>query len=329
MTLLVCTLTFTKWLTEFPTELTNMKPTLFLPVLKLVMQRNVFQFDNTYWHQMDGTAMGASTACLYAALYYAYHKKRQLIPKFGHRLLYLKRFIDDGLGIWLGEADAEWDSFINEVDNFGKLRWTNTGLVTEVDFLDLTIQIDDHRNVRTKTFCKPMNLFLYIPPRSAHPPGVLCSTILGNLSRFYQQNSSVNDFVRVTKAFVHHLERRGHSRETLLPLFREAAQRLDLTHSKCPACKRALTKQPRKKEDPLFLHLEYHPRGPSQAAIRNIYNKTLKGHDGFDRMIIAYRRPRNIRDALMKTQLREPPGEEVSRYIDSNYPTTFLLANEV
>ena len=176
---------FTKWLTEFPTELTNMKPTLFLPVLKLVMQRNVFQFDNTYWHQMDGTAMGTSTACLYAALYYAYHEKRQLIPKYGHRLLYFKRFINDGLGIWLGEADAEWDSFINEVDNFGKLRWTNTGLMTEVDFLDLTIQIDDHRNVRTKTFCKPMNLFLYIPPRSAHPPGVLRSTILGNLSRFY------------------------------------------------------------------------------------------------------------------------------------------------
>ena len=134
-----------------------------------------------------------------------------------------------------------------------------------------------------------MKLFLYIPPRSAHPPGVLQSTILGNLSRFYGQNSSVNDFVQVTRAFVHHLERRGHSRETLLPLFQEAAQHLDLQRSKSPVRRTATTKQPRKKEDPLFLHLEYHPHGPSRAAIQNIYNDTLKGHDGFGRMIIAYR----------------------------------------
>lgn len=86
------------------------------------MQCNVFQLDNMLWHQLSSTVMGTSTACLYATLYYyAYNEKCQLLPKFGHQLLYLKPFIDDGLRIWLRLS----------------LRWTNTGLVKEVDFLDL------------------------------------------------------------------------------------------------------------------------------------------------------------------------------------------------
>lgn len=64
--------------------------------------------------------------------------------------------------------------------------------------------------------------------------------------------------------------------------------------------------------------------------MQNIYNDILKDHDSFDRMIIAYHRPRNIWDALMKTQLlREPSGEDVATYINPKYPTTYLPATEV
>lgn len=52
---------------NFPTE-------LFLKVLKIVMSRNVFQFDDLYYLQKIGTAMGTSAACMYATLYQALYE---------------------------------------------------------------------------------------------------------------------------------------------------------------------------------------------------------------------------------------------------------------
>jgi hypothetical protein len=45
----------------FPTE-------LFLQILQKVMENNVFQFSNTYWLQLTGTAMGTPVACAYATV---------------------------------------------------------------------------------------------------------------------------------------------------------------------------------------------------------------------------------------------------------------------
>ena len=55
---------------------------------------------------------------------------------------------------------------------FGKLEWEFTDHSKMVDFLDLTISIKPNGNIKTKLFKKKPNLYLYIPPISAHPPGV-------------------------------------------------------------------------------------------------------------------------------------------------------------
>ena len=178
--------TFRRWLTDFTTEIPDNFPTeLFLRVLELVMTRNIFQFDDTYWLQTDGTAMGTSAACMYAMLYYAYHERQSILPTHGRNLLYFKRFIDDVLGVWIGNATDEWDSF-QSLLAFGSLQWETSDPSDTAIFLDLEISInpDTHR-IATKTYQKPMNLFLYIPPTSAHPPGVLKSIVLGNLQRFW------------------------------------------------------------------------------------------------------------------------------------------------
>jgi hypothetical protein len=52
---------------NFPTE-------LFLQVLKIVMNNNIFTFANTYWLQLSGTAMGTPSACLYATTSFGQHE---------------------------------------------------------------------------------------------------------------------------------------------------------------------------------------------------------------------------------------------------------------
>eukprot|EP00978_Attheya_sp_CCMP212_P018548 scaffold50888_cov61-Attheya_sp.AAC.1 len=59
-------------------------------------------------------------------------------------------------------------------------------------------------------------------------------------------------------------------------------------------------------KDTLFFHLEYHPRGIPRHAIRDIYKESLEPHSGFKRMVVAFSRPKNLRDALMRTQMDKP-----------------------
>ncbi|EJK44051.1 hypothetical protein THAOC_37444 [Thalassiosira oceanica] len=64
---------------------------------------------------------------------------------------------------------AEWTAFEDEVNSIDGLTWEFT---ESVDFMDITVSIAGNR-LRTTLYEKPMALYIYIPPRSAHPPGIL------------------------------------------------------------------------------------------------------------------------------------------------------------
>lgn len=136
------------------------------------MNNCIFMFGDTYWIQREGTAMGTPCACIYAILFFAYFERTILLRKYRLNLLFYKRQIDDILGIWVdtpGQCN-QWENFKSDLNSVCNLDWTTTSLSKKVDSLDLTIQIDQQGCISTKTFQKSMNLFLYIPPHSAHPP---------------------------------------------------------------------------------------------------------------------------------------------------------------
>jgi hypothetical protein len=57
--------------------------------------------------------MGTPCACSYATLSYDLHELRNVLPLFVDSIGYLKRFIDDMLGIWVGAEEKEWVRFKN------------------------------------------------------------------------------------------------------------------------------------------------------------------------------------------------------------------------
>ena len=114
------------------------------------------------------------------ALVYTPHERNSVLPRHSTNLLYYQRFIDNIFGIWVG-TDDEWTLFQQQELPLGQLQWETSLLTTDsIAFLDLEISIASSE-LKTKTFQKACNLFLYIPPHSAHPPGVLKSVIYGNL----------------------------------------------------------------------------------------------------------------------------------------------------
>ena len=90
---------------------------------------------------------------------------------------------------------------------------------------------------------------------------------------------------------------------TIKNIFLEASKKLDGILS---------TRDKTNQNNTLYLHWTWHPRGITNSKLRLIYNNTLKEHSGFNNVIIAYSRAKNLRDSLMKTSLSEPEGKNIS-----------------
>ena len=82
-------------------------------------------------------------------------------------------FIDDVLGIWLVDPDPtkgsrKWASFVDLMQDYYRLEWIFEERSKKVNYMDMTISIHEGWIV-TSLYEKAMNLYLYIPPHSAHP----------------------------------------------------------------------------------------------------------------------------------------------------------------
>jgi hypothetical protein len=223
--------------------------------------------------------------------------------------LYYRRYIDDIFGIWLPSPinnNSTWNQFKAALNNWGTLEWVIDTPSHQTVFLDLNISLHNS-TITTSTFQKNLNLYLYIPPRSAHPPSCLKGLIAGELRRYWLQNNT-KDFISITTKFLERLTERGHQLDKLTPIFQQAAATLVLN----------LRSTPDIEPDPstLFIHWEYHPNGIQRKDIRSIYNNILAPHLDYNKMTVAISRPKNLRDILSKSHLTTPPNITVQGLID-------------
>lgn len=89
----------------------------------------------------------------------------------------------------------------------------------------------------------------------------------------------------------------------------------------------------KKKLPPVIIHMEYHPKGISRRLVRQAFREACL-EDPFTNLaatggmaykefresfqyIVAYHRPQNIRDKLIKAQLWEEPSNPVSSFVSA------------
>ena len=103
--------TISKWLDSIPLP-EGLPLAAINTVMEVVMCNNIFEWGDSYFFQLLGTAMGTSAACMWATIVFAVHEMLSLIPKFNNKLLLFLRFIDDIVGIWIGNPlEQSWEDF--------------------------------------------------------------------------------------------------------------------------------------------------------------------------------------------------------------------------
>ena len=172
-------------------------------------------------------------------------------------LLYI-RFIDNIFIVWKDSPKCPnaFNSFKKSLNNQCKLKWKTIDRTMELDFLEITIKINQRESsFVTHTFQKDSDLHLHIPGNSSHPPGVIKSIVFGCLETYWKQNTDVKHYTKIVRLLHTTLLDRGYLESIIDPIFIEAATKLELKTS---------TDFTKKKPPPLcdntimIIHLQYY-----------------------------------------------------------------------
>jgi hypothetical protein len=305
-----------------------------IEALKIVFRNNYFKFGDTYNKQISGTAMGTPPAPPWATCTYGNYE-RTLIPRWKSRVPFYRRFIDDVLGMWLchhnaDENDVLFEQYKSDLNGWNGLKWKCSTLSTSVKFMDLTISIFDGR-IHTTIYEKEQNLYLYIPPHSSHPKGVLTGLIFGQVLRLRRLCSDHMDADNKIREFYKRLRRRGHEDDSLQPLFRRAEENAATYMNRSDEDKERLCKLKKiASNKQIYFHLQYHPEDPPSRDIQKIWKEHVshpaddaplhhcynldKQRVGFSKLVVAYSRPLNLKNRFSVRDIHSR-GRPVSEYL--------------
>ena len=349
------------WFQTFQHELPPNFPSGFLvTAITIIMKNNIFTFGDTHWLQRTGTAMGTPCACMLATIYFSFHERTKILPKYSTNILFYRRYIDDVICLWTNPTDNTlhsnhtYECLKNDMNEFGNLRWEFEPLTLATTFLDLNIKITHpsaskipyqiHQSISFSTYQKEHNLYLYLPPHSAHPPGITRSLIHGLIRKYWIQNTHSQDFHKMTKLLFQRLLARGHPENTLRSLFLQAAKNIDKNYN----CKISPTRNNQTNDtdtNEIFLKWQFHPSDITRKQLQNSYCNTCElrsfsAPQGFrqlhtdhgttmniNKLTIAYTRDKNLRELLIPSRLPNLPGYTASTLLhlleqDTQPPTT-------
>ena len=168
-------------------------------LLKIVMDCNIFKFNNEYWIQLIGTSMGTRVAPTYANIFMGKLEKEilQNCPQHLKQFLHTwKRYIDDILIIWTGtdEAFSEFFNYLNSFHptiKFDPAQHNNED--NSCEFLDMKIFIREGK-IHTDLFRKQTSKPTALLPSSAHPGHITGNIIYSMAFRLLRICSEEENF---------------------------------------------------------------------------------------------------------------------------------------
>lgn len=308
----------------------HISPSTLMEALTIVMNNNRMRFGDIIAKQHKGIAMGMSPAPTIANLFVAIFEQEHIISNPPPHLHFLRRFIDDGFGIWLTDDNEEnneheWNKFQMLINSMG-LTWEFTTPSNMATFMDLTITLCNGK-FTTAIYAKPMALHLYIPPASCHAPGIINGLVYGHVLHVHQLCSHQTDIDKELKLFHQRLIDRGHSSSTILPMIIQATEKArgemlasSTSNNITNNTTNTITNESHRSQ--LFFHIPYHPGNPPSTHIQHLWRTLVAsppndtplneltnkwGHKiPIQKLTIAYSRASNLGNLLSCRILKDP-----------------------
>ena len=193
-------------------------------MLSIVLKNNVIEFNDEFFLQKQGTAMGTKMAPAYANLFMG-SLEPTLLRMGGDKIYLWRRFIDDIFLIWLGTAEQLKGYLVNINHVHPTIKFTHEQSVQELPFLDVTIykgpQFKATNTLDVKTHIKPTNKQLYVHSTSYHPISVKKAIPRGEAVRYLRSNTQEETYESILKQLKEKLIERGYKAESITPILRE------------------------------------------------------------------------------------------------------------
>lgn len=264
-----------------------------LELLEISLTRNDFEFNGEYFLQIKGTAMGKKFAPAYANIFMA-NWETQALSVCEKRPMHYYRYLDDIWGIWT-HSEEDFQLFLNTLNNFNSsIKIKHTLSHDSIDFLDTTTfkgpKFSETNRLDIKVFFKETDTHALLHKTSYHPRHTFAGLIKSQLLRFHRICTQYSDFKKATRVLFSALTRRGYSRTFLRTCHKQFLQIRPINVSPIIP----------------FVTTYSAPNVKLVRGIRNNFEIFMKGrgplHDC--RLIAAFRRNKNLKDHLVKAQIK-------------------------
>lgn len=184
---------------------------LVTALLRLTLFNNYFKFDNTFYHQTHGIAMGTPCACTVSDIFICEFMRNALCNYPKQPTIY-KQYRDDGFGIWTHGA-TELEALLTHLNSLHATIKFTLNYGRTIDYLDLRLTLDAFNRVRSETYYKDTETFEYLHPRSNHPSHCKQNIALSQKIRHIRNCSTRSAFTHHTLLLKYNLVRRGYKHQ--------------------------------------------------------------------------------------------------------------------
>jgi hypothetical protein len=258
------------------------------------LKNNDFEFNNEYYLQVHGTAMGKRYAPSLANLYLVHFDH---MARTGFRIKpdFYFRFLDDIIFSWDGSQEdlIEYQAFLNAI--IPDITVTLSCHSEQVDFLDTTVyklKTANDTTLQTKVFFKPTDTHQLLHTESFHPKHTTAGILKSQVLRFKRISSTFEDYSSACHTLFSVIRQRGYSRSSLRKMKREIWNNNIVCNTK--------NKTDNSKMVPLILRYNQFAQ-----TFMSLWKQVIKSNSTFTdcRLVAAYRKNKNLGNFLVRSKL--------------------------
>ncbi|CAJ0964743.1 unnamed protein product [Ranitomeya imitator] len=265
---------------------------LCIDLLTIVLTKKFFMFEDQFFLQTKGTAMGYNVAPPYANSYMALFEEEIVYPDplFQTYCPFWRRYIDDVFCLWTGTPQT-LDLFFHTLNTaWPGLTFTMTSNTEKVSFLDTLVFRDELGTLKTDLYTKPTDRNSLLHFHSLHPTATKRSIPRSQFKRVQRIVTDPNLLKTRTDEMYLKFRERGYPPDLLTEAINPHTTVRPPSNKRVPF---VYVYHP-------YVHILHH-------SIRRHWNLLRTAHPQIpefqEHFLPCYKRPSNIRDSLVKADL--------------------------